>query len=179
MPRYVAFFSSINVGGNRMTMADLRYAFAREEIENVETVVASGNVLFDYDDRPTVGLEDLLGQMMTERFDIDSFAAVRTREELAASIEGNPFVADGEENKVHTLFLQRQPDQASFEKLVADQAARGPERLALGDRAVYIDFPEGAGSSKLTSAFLERRLGCRGTARNIRSLRRILAKMEP
>ena len=58
MPRYVAFFGSINVGGNRLTMADLRYAFEREGFENVETVVASGNVLFDFDERPTDGLED-------------------------------------------------------------------------------------------------------------------------
>ena len=47
MPRYVAFFGSINVGGNRLTMADLRWAFEREVLGQVETVVASGNVLFD------------------------------------------------------------------------------------------------------------------------------------
>ena len=42
MTRYLALFGSINVGGNRLKMADLRYAFEREEFENVETVVASG-----------------------------------------------------------------------------------------------------------------------------------------
>ena len=47
MPRYVAFLGTINVGGNRLTMADLRAAFEREEFAKVETVVASGNVLFD------------------------------------------------------------------------------------------------------------------------------------
>ena len=60
MPRYVAFFGSINVGSNRLTMADLRWAFEREGFENVETIVASGNVLFDFDERPTDGLEELL-----------------------------------------------------------------------------------------------------------------------
>jgi len=33
------------------------------------------------------------------------------------------------------------------------------------------------GSSKLTAAFIERRLGCRGTARNLRSLARIAERM--
>jgi len=61
--------------------------------------------------------------------------------------------------------------------LKADHAERGPERLALGDRALFIDYVEGAGNSKLTSAFIARRLGCRGTARNMRSLARILEKM--
>ncbi|GGB96943.1 hypothetical protein GCM10011494_14260 [Novosphingobium endophyticum] len=177
MTRYAAFFGSINVGGNRLSMADLRYAFEREEFENVETVIASGNVLFDYDDRPTEGLEDLFAHMMRDRFDIDSFVAVRSREEVRSAVEDNPFTGIGADNQVHTLFLECQPPDGSFEKLLADHAGRGAETLALGERALYIDYVDGAGGSKLTSAFIERRLGCRGTARNVRSLARILAKM--
>ncbi len=177
MTRYVAFLGSINVGGNRLTMADLRHAFEREGLENVETVVASGNVLFDYDERPSDGLEDMLAHVLADRFDIASFAAVRTREELTQAISGNPFVADGEENLVHTLFLSAPVEPANFEALCAAYAGRGPERLASGDRAIYIDYVAGVGASRLTNGFIERRLGSRGTARNIRSLTRILAKM--
>jgi uncharacterized protein (DUF1697 family) len=176
MPRYIAFLGSINVGSNRLTMADLRYAFEREEFENVETVVASGNVLFDYDERPTQGLEDLLAHMMAERFDIETFAAVRNVAELREAVEGNPFVA-GDPARVHTLFLSGEPDGAAFARLAADHALRGPERLAMGPRSLYIDFVNGVGQSRLTNAFIERRLGVRGTARNMRSLRRILEKM--
>jgi uncharacterized protein (DUF1697 family) len=177
MTRYCAFFASINVGGNRLTMADLRYAFEREELENVETVVASGNVLFEYDDRPTAGLEDLLAHMMLERFDLKTFAAVRNASEVRSSVEDNPFTGIGQDHQVHTLFLEREPERAAFDKMVADHATRGPEKMALGPRALYVDYVEGVGESKLTNAFIERRLGCRGTARNVRSLARILAKM--
>jgi uncharacterized protein (DUF1697 family) len=175
--RYLALFGSINVGGNRLTMADLRHAFEGEGFENVETVVASGNVLFDYDERPTAGLEEMLAHLLRDRFDIASFAAVRSREELAGAISGNPFAADGEENLVHTLFLSGAVDADNFAALTAAYAGRGPERLASGDRALYIDYVDGVGGSRLTNAFIERRLGCHGTARNIRSLARILAKM--
>ncbi len=178
MPRYAAFFGSINVGGNRLTMADLRWAFAREGFENVETVVASGNVLFDFDERPSEGLEDLFAHMMAERFDITSFVAVRTRDEVAEAVHGNPFAADGAENLVHTQFLGGQPSAAQFGDLLAAYAGRGTERLALGDRALYIDYVDGVGNSRLTGPFIERRLGCRGTARNLRSLQRILDRMD-
>ena len=178
MPRYAAFFGSINVGGNRLTMADLRWACEREGIENVETVVASGNVLFDFDARPTAGLEELFAYMMADRFDIESFVAVRSRDEVAQAVEGNPFAADGQENLVHTQFLALQPGEAQFADLIATYAARGPERLAPGPRSLYIDFVEGVGNSRLTGPFIERRLGCKATARNLRSLRRILAKMD-
>ncbi|WP_159982591.1 MULTISPECIES: DUF1697 domain-containing protein [unclassified Novosphingobium] len=177
MTRYCAFFASINVGGNRLTMADLRYAFEREEFENVETVVASGNVLFDFDERPTDGLEDLFAHMMRDRFDLETFAAVRNRDEVRAAVDENPFTGIGQDHYVHTLFLERQAEQAAFDKLVADHATRGPEKIAMGPRSLYVDFVDGAGSSKLTGAFIERRLGCRATARNVRSLARILAKM--
>ena len=178
MPRYVALFGSINVGGNRLTMADLRWAFEREGFGNVETVVASGNVLFDFDERPTDGLEELFAHMMAERFDIASFVAVRSRDEVARAASDNPFAGDGAENLVHTQFLGGQPSEAQFADLLAAYAGRGPERLALGDRALYIDYVDGVGRSALTNGFVERQLDCRGTARNIRSLKRILAKMD-
>ncbi|TCM17924.1 uncharacterized protein (DUF1697 family) [Novosphingobium sp. PhB165] len=177
MTRYCAFFASINVGGNRLTMADLRYALEREDIANVETVIASGNVLFDYDDRPTEGLEELFEYVMRERFDMQTFAAVRNRAEVLAAVEQNPFVGGSEDKFVHTFLLERQPTQAQFDKLVADYAGRGDETLALGPRSLYVDFVHGVAESRLTSAFIERKLGCRGTARNVRSLARIVAKM--
>ena len=178
MPRYVAFLGSINVGGNRLTMAELRHALEREDFENVETVVASGNVLFDHDERPTRGLEEKLEHVLRDRFDMTSIAAVRSRDEVADAIAGNPFADDGEEKLVHTVFLERDPDPAQFRVLVADHEGRGPERLAIGPRALYIDYAGGVGQSRLTGPFIERRLGLRGTARNMRSLRRILAKLE-
>jgi uncharacterized protein (DUF1697 family) len=176
LPRYVALFGSINVGRNRLTMADLRAAFEAEGFSNVETVVASGNVLFDHPERPDEGLEEKLGLMMHERFGFESIALVRSRDALAAAIAENPFAADGEEQFVHTLFLDGPVDADDFARLDKDRT--GPERLAMGDRALHIDYCAGVGESKLVGAFIERRLHLRGTARNLRSMRRILAKMD-
>lgn len=176
--RYIALLGSINVGGNRLKMADLREALEREEFEDVETVVASGNVLFSHEERPSEGLAEKLGWIMRDRFDIDSAVVVLTKGELAAALQENPFHGDGEDKLVHTHFLMGEPEEGAFEKLFADHEGRGPERLAKGMRALHIDFVDGAGNSKLTGPFMERRLGYRGTARNMRSLRRILDKME-
>ena len=176
MPRYVALFGSIHVGRNRLKMADLRAAFEGEGFANVETVVASGNVLFDHAERPEVGLEEKLTLMMRHKFGMDSVALVRSRDALAAAIAENPFGADGEENFVHTLFLEGPVDPDGFARLQKDRT--GPERLAPGTRALHIDYVAGAGESKLVGAFIERRMGSRGTARNLRSMKRILAKMD-
>jgi uncharacterized protein (DUF1697 family) len=181
MPRYVALFGSINVGGNRLTMAELRAAFEADGFSAVETVVASGNVLFDHPPRPDQGLEEKLTRMMRDRFGMESAALVRSRimrsrAGLASAIAGNPFAADGEERFVHTMFLDRPVDTDAYNALVAGHD--GLERIAAGDRALHIDYVEGAGRSQLTGRLIERRLSCKGTARNLRSMRRILAKMD-
>jgi uncharacterized protein (DUF1697 family) len=157
-------------------MADLRAAFEAEGFTQVETVVASGNVLFDYAERPDEGLEEKLGLMMRDRFGMKSAALVRSRNSLAATIAENPFAADGEERLVHTLYLDGPVDPDGFAALEA--GVSGPERIAMGDRALHIDYVAGVADSKLVGPFIERRLARKGTARNLRSMKRILAKMD-
>jgi uncharacterized protein (DUF1697 family) len=177
MTRYVALFGQLTAGGTRLTLADLRYALEREEFDDVETVVSGSNVLFSYDDRPTEGLEDLMRHMMVERFDMESFVAVRNTGEIRAGIEGNPFRNDDADGSVHTQFLAGRPEPAQFARLVADFSGRGPERLAIAQRALFIDYQGDPVASRLTGPFIARRLGCEGASRDVRTLARILEKM--
>src|SRR3546814_9543613 len=128
MARYVALFGSINVGGNRLKMVDLRAAFEAEGFTNVETVVASGNVLFDHDARPTRGLEEKLTIMVADRFDMNRAALVRDRDELAAAIADNPFAGTNEDRIVHTMFLDGQPTAEQLAALATDHWVRATER---------------------------------------------------
>jgi uncharacterized protein (DUF1697 family) len=176
MPQYVALLGSINVGGNRLLMADLREALEREEFADVETVVASGNVLFSHDERPTEGLSDKIAHVVRERFGIDTFAAVRSKDELRSAIEDNPFAKDGEHKFVHTIFLDQPLDRGAFEAFA--KAYGGPERLAPGTREFYVDFVDGVARSQLDPAMKKARIiKGRATARNLRSLQRMLEKM--
>lgn len=179
MQRYIAFLGSINVGNNRLKMVDLRTALEREDFADIETVAASGNVLFAHDPMPSAGLAEKIAWIVREEFDIESEVVVMQRDELAAIIAENPFAADGEEKQVHTIFFLDQPGETQVKALKMDNEARnGPERIAAGTKALHIDYVEGVGRSKLTGDFITRRLGIRGTARNMKSMKRILAKMD-
>src|SRR5690606_41401112 len=96
-------------------MAELKAALEDEGFENVATVVASGNVLFDHARAPDAALEQQIARIVKERFGIDSFATVRSRAELAAAVEDNPFAEDGEAKFVHTVFLSDVLDREAFE----------------------------------------------------------------
>ena len=178
MQRYVAFLGSINVGGNRLLMEDLRGALRYGEFGDVETVVASGNVLFTHEPAPSEGLAEKMGWIVRDEFDIDSFITVRTRSELAQAIAENPFAQDGSDKLVHTLFLPNDPGEHQVKSLQIDYEGRGHERIAAGEKCLHIDYADGVGRSRLTGALIARRLGMEGTARNIRSMKRILAKMD-
>ena len=178
MARAAAFLGSINVGGNRLKMADLRAALTDAGIAKVETVTASGNVLFDPEGCSAAAIEGVIVKVLSDQFGLDVLVTVRSRDEVAKAIADNPFHEAGEDRFVHTHFLERQPSQAQFVALVTDHEGRGPEKLALGERMLFIDYVDGAGNTKLTGPFIERRLECRGTARNMRSLKRILETME-
>lgn len=175
--RYVALLGSINVGGNQVKMAELRAALEDEGFANVATVVASGNVLFDHAAAADSTLEAQLAKIVKDRFGIETFAAVRSAAELEAALAESPFAGVGEDKFVHVHFLTAQPDAAAFARLAADHEGRGREKLAPGRRALHVDYVNGAGNSKLTGDFIARRLGCKGTARNVRSIRRIIDAM--
>ena len=175
MARYVALLGSINVGGNRLKMADLVAALERQGFENVATVVASGNVLFDHAQAADSKLEARIAEIVKREFGIDSVVAVRSRAELAASIGDNPFDGENEDKFVHTLFVV---DEA-LDRGVLDDFARdydGPERLAAAERTLFVDFGSSVADSRLGQKM--KPLELRTTARNIRSLRRILEKMD-
>ncbi len=181
MARLLALLGSINIGGNRVKMADLKVAFEKEGFADLVTVAASGNVLLS-DAREPVFIETQMERILAENFGFKSCVMVRTRDEVRSAVEDNPFHGTGPEHgsdkMVHSIFLSQQPEQSRFDDLLSEHKDKGSERLALGDRVLYLDYVYGVGVSDLSNKLLERRLGCKGTARNMNSLKNILSKME-
>ena len=178
MARKLALLGSVNVGGNRIAMADLRDRLASAGFANVATVAASGNVLFDAD--PSCDDEHCAARIagvLHDAYGFDSLVVVLDGQTLRSAIDDNPFRGSGEDRFVHTIFLDRQPTQERFDALLSEHRAKGGERLALGEKMLFLDYVHGVGVSSLTGAFLQRRLECRGTARNMSSLERIAGKM--
>jgi len=179
--RYLALLGSINIGGNRVKMVDLKAAFANAGFGDVTTVAASGNIILD-DDRDPAIIEVQMESVLKQEFGFDSCVMLRDRDEVRAAIDENPFHGTGPQHgsdkMVHSIFLSQQPEQTRVDTLIQQHAAKGSERLAIGDRVLYLDYVHGVGVSDLSSKFLRRALGCTGTARNMNSLKNILSKME-
>lgn len=174
--RYLALLGSINIGGNRVKMVDLKAAFAEQGLQDIETVAASGNVILT-DHREPFLIEMQLEQILADSFGFKSCVIVRSRKDVEASVGDNPFHGVGSDKMVHSIFLSDHPQPGRFEDLCEERKAKGDERLALGDRVLFLDYVHGVSASDITGRLLERRLGVRGTARNMNSLKNILGKM--
>src|SRR5215468_9694071 len=82
--RYIAFLRAINVGGNNMVKMDrLRKLFEGAGFTNVETFIASGNVIFDGAGK-TDGLERAIEAMLKDALGFEISTFVRTGAELKA-----------------------------------------------------------------------------------------------
>jgi uncharacterized protein (DUF1697 family) len=146
-------------------MTDLRNFLAALGMENVRSLLQSGNLVFESKVRTGSELERFLESEALDRLSLEADFIVRTPDEWKAVIRQNPFRKEAEKDPGHlvVMFLKSEPDVADIVALQSD--IRGREVVRAKGKHAYIYFPDGQGRSKLTHTVLEKRLG-RGTGRN-------------
>ena len=167
--RVVALFRAVNVGGRIVRMADLKDVLLALGFAEPQTLLQSGNAVFSLGAaaaRSTpAALEARIERALLAKTSIQSDTFVRTAAEWDAAIAANPF-DEARSDPAHMVLttLRDAPAPGAVKALQA--AVKGPERLHAHERALYVVYPDGMGTSKLTNAVIERALGTRGTARN-------------
>ena len=164
MATYVALLRGINVGRHRrVSMADVKEAFARAGATDARTYLQSGNVVFE----SRLGAAKLgpkLERELERRLGHDISVAVRTRAEIKRVLERNPFADERDGKKLHVAFLDSAPPRSRAGRLDPERVA--PDAFKVSGREVYLHYPSGYGRSKLTNDYLETQLGVRSTMRN-------------
>jgi uncharacterized protein (DUF1697 family) len=155
-------------------MSDLRSALTSFGHDNVVTYLQSGNVVFR-SEAAEKGIAAGIEQQIASELGLDVAVLLRTPQELDEIAAGNPFLEDEADfARLHVVFLEGAPDRAAIAGL--DPERSPPDRFATGsrDREIYLHLPNGSGRSKLTIDYFERRLGTRATARNWRTVLRLV-----
>jgi uncharacterized protein (DUF1697 family) len=174
MARYIALLRGINVGGHKkVPMADLRAALADAGFEDVKTYVQSGNVALTAKERSPAKVGRRVEQAIEKAFGFDVAVVVRSREEIAALIEDDPLgdVATNPTYRV-VVFLADKLDRERLADVDPEQFA--PEAFALRDYEIVMWAPDGQRDSKLVKTLTEKRSGVVGTARNWKTVLKLL-----
>jgi len=167
VPRQIALLRGVNVGGNKkLPMARLRTLVEELGYEDVRTYVQSGNVVFSGPRRSPNHLESALQQA----FGFTVPVVLRTRDELAKIVRANPLRKVATDPAKHLVIFCAEP--AAVELNAADFA---PEQFAVRGTEVYLWLPGGIGRSPLAKLLAVEPLGTNSTARNWRTVERLLA----
>lgn len=170
MNPWVLLLRGINVGGrNKLQMAPLRATLKRLGLQQVRSVLQSGNVVFTgvIDARAFGAIAE---DVIAAEHGVRTRALVLSGDSFAAIAAGYPWPeAWRDPSTGHVWFLDR-PSETPLEALKRLAAPR--ERVALTDAALYLHAPDGIGRSKL-AAEAGKRLGAAATARNLATVQRI------
>jgi len=174
----VALLRAINVGGHgKVAMADLRAMLGDLGFAAPQSLLQTGNLVFG-SDIAGADLETLLEREAAERLGLATDFLVRSAAEWPAIVAANPFPAMARDDPSHlvVMLLKQPPEAARLEALRA--WIPGRETIEAVGRELYIAYPDGIGTSKLTGAVIERRLGTRGTARNWNTVAKLVALLQ-
>ena len=176
--RWVALLRGINVGGNKsIKMADLRELLHTLGLEQVQTLLQSGNVLLE-SNLPSEHLRDLLETQLETHFGFSVRVILRNTPDFSEVIAQHPFslIQLNETAKIGVLFFQSSPKQ----QLLTDwlMSYRGTEQLYYGTQHLYIFYTDGMGNSKLSHTVLEKQLKRVSTMRNWNTLQKLLTALQ-
>lgn len=163
MTAFVGLLRAINVGGTgKLAMKELVALCEQLGFESVKTYIQSGNVVFETKlSEPKAQAK--LQKALTAKLGKAVGVTLRSADELAATVKGNPFKkAAG--NRVIVLFMEH----ALPKKALAEVVAPDGEELVLSGREIYIHYPNGQGRSKLKLPFFKE-----GTGRNLNTVAKL------
>ena len=175
MRRVAGLLRAINVGGRQLRMADLKRITVSAGFDAPETLLASGNVIFGTSLPDPETVERLAAAILAQA-GIQTDVFVRDAAQIHEVIVANPFPREALEapSRLMVMVLSADPPD-DLGALAA--ACGGGEQVGAGPGCLYIHYPAGAGTSKLTNALIERRLNLRGTARNWNTVGKIAAQL--
>jgi len=173
MPRYVAFLRAINVGGHVVKMDMLRRIFEKTGCTDVETVIASGNVVFHSAAKAETALAARLAACLEDALGYEVATFLRTPAELVETAGREPF-ALGEGDRLYVGFLSGAPPAAASRRLRESSTATDDFRIF--GRDLYWHCRTSFADSPFSGPRLEKTLGMPTTLRNVTTVRKIAAK---
>ena len=176
MTRYIAFLRAINVGGHTVKMDALRGLFESLGLSNVETFIASGNVLFETSSRDSGTLEKKIESKMREALGYDVATFIRKDTELTAIANYNAFAQSQLDTATafNVAFLKESLDDSSHQKVMALRTSI--DDFHVHGRELYWLCKKKQSDSTFSNAVLEKTLGGPSTIRGVNTIQKIVVK---
>ncbi len=175
--RYVALLRGIAPMNPNHRNEKLRGVLENLGLENVTSVISSGNVLFDAEPGAAAELEAVIEAAWPEQLGFTSTTILRSRDELEALVAADPFAGreDSPSSRLNVTFLKHAP---TVEIPVPHVVDNGDYRItAIVDRAVCTAIDPSASRTPDVMRWMEKTYGKQITTRTWKTVHRILHRM--
>jgi len=175
MAKYVAFLRGINVGGNKkVPMAKLKSVLEEFGFLNVRTLLASGNVIFEFKKESLPLLTKKISATLEEAFGFTIPVILRDAEEIEKIAESNPFknIMVTKDTRLYVTFLSDDPK--SKLKIPYHSTDNSFQILNIKDRAIFSVLDVSKKGTVDAIAILEKEFGKNITTRNWNTIVKIL-----
>jgi uncharacterized protein (DUF1697 family) len=170
VPRYIALLRAINVGRHIVKMDRLRALFEELGFRNVQTFIASGQVIFETRASDLAKLEAKIEKHLQAALGYEVATFIRTPADLQ-QVVGQARSGAG---TLYVFFTRRTPSKAAQQQLMSH--AGGADRFEVHGREIYWYSRQGFSGSKFTGALLEKIIAMPATARNVNTVERLISK---
>ncbi|MDC1321755.1 DUF1697 domain-containing protein [bacterium] len=171
METYIALLRGINVGGHKkIPMAELRELLSKKGLKNVQTYIQSGNVVFQSSQGNKEKLELKIHDVINKHFGFEVPVLVNTPEGLQQIFDECPF-SEGKKVNCYFTMLYTVLDKNLVEDV--SQISYPNEEFIITESCIY--FSVGYGNAKFNSNFFERKLKTTATARNYKTIVKLIA----
>jgi uncharacterized protein (DUF1697 family) len=176
MQRWIAFLRAINVGGHTVKMDVLRQIFQEMGFTNVETFIASGNVIFDALSTDAAALISTIETRLQACLGYAVATFLRTPAELAAVAAYQPFPPEQIQSAaaLNISFISTPLDEAVVQKLMALRTEI--DDFHVRGREIYWLCRKKQSESTLSNAILEKTIQQSATMRGINTLQRMVER---
>jgi uncharacterized protein (DUF1697 family) len=173
MQKYIALLRGINVSGHKkIPMVELRDLFSKSGFQNVQTYIQSGNVIFQSKEIDIKFLENDLQKAIMTHFGFEVPVLIKTPIQLQAIFDACPFSEDKKVKSYFTL-LYTMPDKSLIEEV--SKIGYPNEEFIITNKCIYFYCSTGYGNAKCNNKFFERKLKTTATARNYKTMVKLLS----
>ena len=169
MAKFVALLRGINVGGkNKIRMQELREALSDIGLDDVQTYIQSGNIVFNSEGKEP-GLAKSISDSIKSRWKIDVPTIVCSARSWNSFVKQNAFL--NMDLKFLALTVLAKPPKKSLSAAIQkNEKDFLPDQFKIVTNRIYLYFPNGFSKTKLTNNYFESKLETVATTRNWRTV---------
>src|SRR3954470_11203391 len=105
MTKYAALLRGVNVGGRIIKMAELKICLEKAGLEDVETLLQSGNVIFK-SNKNELQLKIQIQKTLADTFNYPAKVWILSLDKLRKIVEANPYAEASKEYHQYVVFIE-------------------------------------------------------------------------